>query len=98
MPLRTVRSPKALWYVVCGVLSRLFLRIRWLSFKGVALGVLVRGVVPKVPVVLLLASFNLRTGSLFREGLWKVISLPFVLSRDRRLFSYNPVIWLLVRG
>ena len=37
-------------------------------FVGVALAVLVRGAVPKVSVVLLLASFNLRTGSLFREG------------------------------
>ena len=57
-----------------------------------------RGPVPKVSVGLLLASFNLRTGSIFREGSWKVINLPFVLSRDRRLFPIILLSGFLLRG
>ena len=89
MPLRTVRSPKALWYFVSRVSSSFCVYVDYRLFcciEGLPLGVLVRGAVPKVLVGLLLASFNLRTGSRFREGSWKVISLPFVLSRDHRRF------------
>ena len=62
MPLRTVRSPKALWYFVCRV-SLIVCRAYTsfcrcsgdivVSFSGDVLGVLLGGAVPKIVLIVL---------------------------------------------
>ena len=57
-----------------------------------------RDAVPKVPVELWLASFNLRTGSLFPRRFVEGDQSSIRFVKRSSAFSYGLVIWLLVEG